>query len=230
VWRTDRTTNWDDLDANGRPQMEGDFRKAFSTPLVVTPAPGTPPLLLSAGSRAAYGYDLATGRELWKVQFRGFSTAPSPVWADGLAYFTTGQAQTELWAVRTDGTGEVTGTHVAWRTNRHVPLTPSPLVADGLLYLLADDGAVTCLEAASGALAWEGKVPGVYAASPVLAAGRLYLCSQQGKTSVLKAGRAFELLAANVLENGCMASPVVAGDALFLRTRTHLYRLGTNAK
>jgi outer membrane protein assembly factor BamB len=225
VWRTDRTTDWGDLDENGQPQREGDFRKAYNTPLVVARGPGVAPQLISVGSRAAYGYDLATGRELWKVGFRGFSTAPSPVWAQDLAFITTGQGHTELWAVRTDGEGEVTGSHVAWRYGHDVPLTPSPLVVDGLLYMVSDSGTATCLEATSGALVWSARVPGNYAASPVLADGRLYFCSQQGKTSVVKPGRSFELLATNVLDTGCMASPAVAGEALYLRTKTHLYRL-----
>jgi outer membrane protein assembly factor BamB len=215
VWRTDRTTAWDDLDANGHPQREGDFRKAFTTPLVITPGQGVAPQLLSIGSRAAYGYDLATGRELWKVGFRGFSTAPSAVWADGLAFITTGQGHTELWAVRTDGQGDATGSRIAWCSNRDVPLTPSPLVADGLLYMVSDSGTATCLDATSGTVVWEQRVTGNYAASPVLAEGRLYFCSQQGKTHVVKAGRAFELLATNIfrLRRWPRESGLALGDA-----------------
>jgi len=223
VWKTHRTTQWNDLDANGQPKREGDFRKAFSTPLVFEV--GGQPQMVSPGSKACYAYDPRTGEELWKVRHTAHTAVLRPVFAGGLAIFCTGLGGPQLWAVRPDGRGDVTATHVAWKARARAPRTPSPIVVDDLLYVVSDDGLATCLEVATGREVWRQRLGGNYAASPIYADGRLYFCSQQGKTTVLRPGRTCRVLATNRLAGGFMASPAVAGRALFLRTRTHLYRI-----
>ena len=224
VWRTDRTTVWTDLDENGIPKRDGDARKAFSTPRIFE-VDGKPQLF-SLASSAAYAYDPYTGKELWKVAHEGHSSSPSPLYYDGLAYVLTGYNHSGVWAVRVDGAGDVTDTHVAWRyAEKTVPQTPSPLIVDGLMYLVSNQGAATCLDAKTGAEIWSERIGGSYMASPIHASGRLYCFSSQGRSMVLKAGRTFELLAENELDEGFLASPAVAGDALLLRTKTHLYRI-----
>jgi hypothetical protein len=96
--------------------------------------------------------------------------------------------------------------------------------------MVNDNSTVTCLEAATGQLVWRERVGGNFAASPIVADGKIFLPNQQGKTFVLKPGRSFAPIATNTLEIGCMASPAVAGKALFLRTKTHLYRIEAAAK
>ncbi len=113
VWKTDRSVAWNDENVPGQMARDGDLRKAHSTPLIVTAA--GKPLMLSAGAKAAYGYDPRTGRELWKVQYDDWSTAPRPLFDRGLAFFVTGLAMRELWAVKTDGQGDVTDTGVVWK-------------------------------------------------------------------------------------------------------------------
>jgi outer membrane protein assembly factor BamB len=231
AWKTDRSVAWNDLDAQGKPAGGGDLRKAYSTPLVVDA--GGESQLISSGAKAMYAYDPRTGRELWRVRHNGYSAAARPLFGGGLAFVTTGFGLSELWAVRVDGRGDVTDTHVAWKTGKGVPKKPSPLLVDGLLVLLSDEGIVTCVEAATGREVWKERIGGEYSASPILADGRVYCFSHEGKATVLKAGRAFEVLATNVLEAGFMASPAVSGAALFLRTKTHLYRVeaaGAGAK
>lgn len=223
VWKTGRSTVWRDLDAQGRPTREGDFRKAFSTPLIVDV--GGKPLMISLGAKAAFAYDPRTGREIWKTHHAGHSSAPRPVAGNGLAFVTTGHGRTELWAVRVNGQGDVTNTHVAWKMRKDVPTTPSPLLVDGLLYVVSDRGVLTCLEAATGKQLWKERLGGNCIASPIYADGRLYFFSVQGKTTVLKPGRTYNVLATSRLASGFMASPAVSGKALFLRTKTHLYRI-----
>jgi len=223
VWKTDRTTEWNDLGPNGRPIAEGDMRKAFSTPLVIEVNGKSQ--MISAGSKATYGYDPRSGRELWKVSVPGYSSSARPVFGHRLAFITSGFGQTELLALRVDGRGDVTDTHVAWRTNRGVPRMPSPLLADDLLFMVSDSGVVTCLEAVTGKEVWKQRLGGEFAASLLYADGRVYCFNQEGETTVLKAARTYEVLARNTLASGFMASPAASGQALFLRTKTHLYRI-----
>jgi outer membrane protein assembly factor BamB len=223
VWKTDRSVAWNDANVPGQMARDGDLRKAHSTPLIVQAADR--PQLLSAGAKAAYGYDPRTGRELWRVQYPDWSVAPRPLYGNGLAYIVTGLSKKEMWAVKTDGQGDVTETAVVWKLKTHVGRYSSPLLVEGLIYMPAEESFISCFEAATGNVVWTERVGGKYAASPLYADGRLYFFSQEGKTTVIKPGRTFEVLATNTLDDGFMASPAVSGSALFLRTRTHLYRV-----
>ena len=223
VWKTDRSVAWNDEDVPGQMAKDGDLRKAHSTPLIVTVT--GQPQMLSAGAKACYGYDPRNGRELWRVQYADWSAAPTPLYREGLAYFITGLNKSEMLAVRTDGHGDVTDSHVAWRLKTHVARTASPILVDDLIYMVADESFVTAVEAATGKVVWSERIGGRYAASPIYADGRLYFCSQQGTTTILKPGRTFELLGTNTLATGFMASPAADGKALFLRTKTDLYRI-----
>jgi outer membrane protein assembly factor BamB len=224
VWRTERSIDFRDLGADGKPQAEGDYRKAFATPHVVTV--GGRPMLISIGSMATYGYDPLTGAERWRVEERGsFSGSTRPVVGHGLVFYPTGFPTGELLAVRPDGRGDVTGTHVVWRAGRSVPKKPSLLLVGDLIFTVGDSGVASCLEARTGALVWSARLGGNYSASPVWADGRIYVLGEEGNAAVIDAGRRFRLLAENRLDEGFLASPAVAGKALFLRSRTHLYRI-----
>ncbi len=228
IWKTDRSVEWNDANVPGQMAREGDLRKAHSTPLVAKVDGGLQ--LLSAGAKAAYGYDPLTGKELWKVRYPAWSAAPRPLCDNGLGFFVTGHGQTELLAVRLDGHGDVTDTHIAWKTDSMVPKTASPILVKDLLYMVSDDGLVTCLEASTGKQAWRSRIGGTYAASPIYGDDRIYFFSQQGKTTVLQPGKSCEVLATNTLANGFMASPAVSGKAFFLRTKTDLYRIEESAE
>ncbi|OGV63536.1 MAG: hypothetical protein A2283_23405 [Lentisphaerae bacterium RIFOXYA12_FULL_48_11] len=224
VWKTDRSVKWDDLGADGKPKIEGDYRKAFSTPFIVD-VKGKKQLICP-GSKAAYSYDPCTGKELWIcTELADYSVAARPVYGNGMVYVMTGQGKAGIKAIRIDGQGEVSGTHVAWKVERGGPKLPSPLLIDGFLYFTSADGFATCLDASTGALVWKERLGGTYAASPVYGDGRMYFFNQQGASTVLKPGRTYEVLATNRLDVGCMASPAVSGKALFVRTKTHLYRI-----
>lgn len=229
VWRTDRTTAWHDFDDQGVVISEGDLRKGFSTPIVVEA--GGKALLISPGSSAAFAYDAVTGKEVWSLPRVGHTPAPRPVHREGLVYLINGRGPTELMAVRAEGSGDISATNVAWKLEGPtLPQEPSPIVVGDLLFMISNNGVVTCLDAVTGDTVWSERVGGNYVTSPILADGNLYFCSIQGKTHVLRAGRAYEPLAVNVLEEGFMASPAVSGKALFLRSKTHLYRIESPGK
>jgi outer membrane protein assembly factor BamB len=223
VWKTNRSVAWNDENVPGQMAKDGDLRKAHSTPLIVNASGRTQ--MLSAGAKAAYAYDPRTGRELWRVQYADWSAAPRPLYAGGLAYIVTGLSKGELLAVKTDGEGDVTESAVAWRLKTRIGKYSSPILVDGLLYTAAAESFLSCLDARTGETVWTERIGGKFCASPIYADGRLYFFSQEGVTQVLKPGRALEVLATNTLADGFMASPAVSGRALFLRTKSHLYRI-----
>lgn len=224
-WLTKRSIDYMDIDPKtGKPEADGDWRKAFSTPFVAE-FDGKP-VMLSLGSKALYAYDPRTGSELWRTEERtNHSGSSRPVVGGGLIYSPTGLPRPQLWAIRPGGSGVVNDTHVQWIVPRNVPQKPSILLVNDLLFMVDDGGIVTCLEAKTGKDVWRQRVKGKHSASPIYAAGRIYLFSEDGPVSVIEAGPTFKLLAENVLDEGFMASPAVIGRSLIIRTRTHLYRI-----
>jgi outer membrane protein assembly factor BamB len=235
-WRQERSIDYKDLGPDGKPQSEGDFRKAFSTPHVAM-LDGKA-VLVSQGAKAAYGYEPLTGKELWRVEERtSHSAAGRPLVGHGLVFLTTGFSKGELLAIKPGKNGEVIDTkdiapaenghlQIAWKSKRNVPRKPSLILAGDLLFGIEDDGGMaSCYEAKTGAEVWRERVGGNHSASPLYAEGRLYFFADDGKTTILEAGRQFKKLAENKLDGGFMASPAVAGKALFLRSKTHLYRI-----
>jgi outer membrane protein assembly factor BamB len=204
---------------------KGEFRKAYATPHVVDV--NGQPTLISPGADWVYGYDPASGEELWRINYGqlGFSTVPRPVIGHGMAFIVTSFIQSRLLAIKYDGRGDVTQSHVVWTSDRQVPKKPSLLLVGDELYLLNDGGILTCLDAKTGEEHWRHRLGGQYSASPLYAGGRIYVFSQEGKATVIAPGTDYKELAQNELAAGFMASPAVTGNALILRTETHLYRI-----
>jgi len=215
VWKTDRPP----IDATYLP-----YRKAFSTPLVIHAA-GRRQMVIP-GAQWVVAYDPDDGEPIWWANYgSGFSNAPRPVFGHGMVYICTGFASRQLWAIRVDGRGDVTESHVAWKAGRQIPIRCSPLLIGEELYFISDSGVATCLDARTGENRWTERVSGNYSASPTYVDGRIYFFSQQGKATVLQPGREFVKLAENHLDDGFWASPAVVGRALVLRSDTHLYRV-----
>jgi outer membrane protein assembly factor BamB len=234
VWQKQRFIDFQDLGPDGQPDQGGDTRKAFATCQIA--AFGEQTILLSQGSRALSAYDAASGAELWRVEERSaYSGATRPVTGHGLVFFPSGFASGQVLAVRPGKQGEVLDAkaprppgmqlQVVWKTNRNAPKKPSLLLLGDLLYAIEDNGVATCWEAMTGVTVWSERLGGHYSASPLAADGRIYFFSEEGKTTVLAAGREFKKLAENQLGDGFMASPAVSSEALFLRSRTQLYRI-----
>jgi len=198
--------------------------QAYSTPLVITV--GDRDQLVSVGAYRAAAYDPLTGQEIWRVSYGdGFSNVPRPVYGQGLVFIATGFQTPSLIAVRPDGTGDVTRTHVAWTATRGAPYTPSPLLVGNDLYYVSDTGVLSLADATSGQIVWQQRLGGNYSASPVFADGRIYFQSEEGVTTVIAPGREFKRLATSRVDGATLASMAVSGGSFFLRTHTHLYRI-----
>jgi len=199
--------------------------QAYSTPLAIRV--GERDEIVSVGAYFTTAYDPQRGKEIWRVNYpEGFSNVPRPVYGNGLVYIATGFQQPSLLAVRADGAGDVTKTHVAWTLKRGAPLTPSPLLVGGELYVVSDGGIASCLNAATGETYWVQRLGGEYSASPVSADGRIYFLSEGGVATVIAAGRDFRVLARNALAGDMLASMAISDGSIFIRSDSHLYRIG----
>lgn len=204
------------------------FDQAYSTPLAIRV--GDRDQVVSVGAYRAAAYDPQSGKEIWRVGYRdGFSNVPRPVHGHGLVFIATGFQQPSLLAVRPDGTGDVTRTHVAWALERAAPLTPSPLLVGDELYVVNDVGIASCLDARTGTVRWVQRLGGNYSASPVFADGRIYISSEEGVTTVIAPGTPFRRLATNTLDGGILASLAIANGSFFIRSDRHIYRIAARA-
>jgi outer membrane protein assembly factor BamB len=197
---------------------------SFSTPLLIN-ANGRSQVV-SPSSGAVYAYDPKDGRELWRVRYaEGYSVVPRPVFGHGLLFISTAFDSPEAMAIRPDGQGDVTDTHVVWKLAKGAPKTPSMLLVGDELYFVSDGGIATCVDAKTGRVHWAERVGGNYSASPLLADGRIYLQNEEGIGVVLAPGKTFHQLAQNSLGERTLASYAVTDGALFIRTDAHLYRV-----
>ena len=199
--------------------------RAFSTPLVHQ-VNGTTQLICP-GADQCHGYNAVTGEELWHVRYNGFSNVPRPVAVGPVAVICTGFFKPELWAIDLAGTGNVTESHRRWKYRGPVPDTPSPILVDGQVIMVSNKGIVTSVNLESGDRNWVLRIGGNFSSSPIYAGGLLYFCSEEGVTKIVDPhAEKPHLVKANRLDGQIMASPIVVGQDLLIRTSKALYRIG----
>lgn len=202
----------------------GQSRIAHVTPLVVE-VNGRRELISPAGD-VVQGFDPRTGELLWTVQSRGEGVVPSVVQAEGLVVTVSGFEDPTIRAVRPGGRGDVTGSHLVWEQKRTVPMIPSFVPHEGLLFGVKENGLALSIDAKTGDIVWQQRLEGTFSASPVVAGGRVYFLSEDGETTVVEAGRSYREIARNKLDGEFQASPAVAPGQMVLRSWTHLYAVG----
>ena len=206
-------------------QRREPYDQSYTTPLIIQV--NGRDQVVSIGAFRAASYDPLTGKEIWRVRYGdGFSNVPRPVFSHGLVFIGTGFQEPSMLAVRPTGTGDVTGTHIAYTIERGAPFTPSPIIVGDEFYMVSDIGVASCLDVATGKIHWQQRVPGNYSASPVFADNRIYFLSEEGVATVIAPGKEFRRLAANSLEGTTFASIAVSQGTFFIRSDTHLYRIG----
>jgi outer membrane protein assembly factor BamB len=208
IWKTDR---------------RGLYR-SWSTPILVPVAASRDELIVNAQDHLR-AYDPATGSELWRVGGVTGWVTPSPVFAQGLIFACSGRDGPTM-AVRPGGQGDVTDTHLAWIDRRGAPYVCSPVAYGEELYVLNEQGIVSCYRATIGDLNYRQRLEGKFLASPVAGDGKLYFTNEIGTTYVVRSGPQFELLATNHLAEDCRASPAISAGSIYLRTDKALYRIG----
>lgn len=206
-----------------RPKASGN-QFAFSTPLPIALDGKTQVVL--PGAQHVCSYDPESGEEIWRVAYPGgFSVVPRPVFARGLVFVSSGFMNPVLYAIRPDGRGDVTDTHVAWTARKSIARNASFLVVGDEIYVVSDNGIASCFDARSGRRHWRQRLGGAFTSSPLDAAGRILFLAEGGETIVVESGTTFRELARNALGEETQASAAVADGALFVRTLTSLYRI-----
>ncbi len=195
---------------------------SWASPIIARTAKG-PQIITSAGERII-AHHPETGKVLWTVRCEGSLMTPSPIYAAGLVIAAI--AGDQVYAIRPDGKGDVTKTHVAWRSDDLVPNVPSPVAAGGLLFVPHSSGYLACCDVRTGRKLWEHEFDAVFYASPTVIRDRLYLLGRQGEAFAVRAGRTCEQIGKASLGEPCDASPAYADGCLYIRGASHLYCIG----
>lgn len=181
--------------------------------------------LMLSGSLCVAGYNPQSGVRQWILDGPTEQFVASPVYDGKLLFITGGFPQFHILAIRPNGHGNVTKTHVAWHTTKGCAYVPSPIIAgEGKYFLVVSDGGIaSCFEAASGKRYWMERIGTHYSASTAEAGGLVYFLSDSGVTTVVRPGPKFDVVAQNRLGEDCRASPALSRGCLFLRGQEHLY-------
>ena len=226
VWKTSRTTDYGDLDKEGKPTRDGDMRKAYHTPAVFEI--GGKEVLVSIGSRAAFGYDVATGKELWTIRHGGFNAAIPPLRLGDMLILNTGSERAHTVCVRIDDkmTGDITASHVLWDREKRNASESSLVIVNGTLYQTTRGGIVSAVDVRSGKDLWDDRMPGKHVPAPIVLGDKLLFSNDRGESFLVRASpEKFELVGKNQLGESISASPAIADGALYMRSSGAIYKI-----
>uniref|UniRef100_UPI003217297C outer membrane protein assembly factor BamB family protein n=1 Tax=uncultured Draconibacterium sp. TaxID=1573823 RepID=UPI003217297C len=208
--------------------LEPVYRKSYQTPIVIE-ADGKE-LLISNSAFLCFAHDVNTGEVIWTIEYGYDSTVSQPLFYNGLVYVNSGwiflenrERFTQQFAVDPTGRGDVTKTHVQWVYEDEVPQIPTPLIVDGLMYMVHDRGMVACLDAKTGKVIWKEKLKGNFNSSPIYAAGNIYFINVKGECTILKPGNTFQKIAENDIDGTVKTIPAFVDDKIVLRSDKYLY-------
>lgn len=204
VWRTDRPNR----------------TRSYCVPLIVEAAGKTQMVL--TGSKCTASYDPATGKQYWIIQGPTEQFVASVVYADDVFMVTGGFPEHHILGVRPDGQGDVTSTHILWRTTKATSYVPSPVAYQGLFFIVSDEGIGSCFDPKSGQRFWSERIGKHQSASLVAAGGYVYVLDDSGTTYVLRAGKKFDIVAKNELKEACYATPALSEGRIYIRTASRL--------
>jgi outer membrane protein assembly factor BamB len=222
VWKTDRQ----ELPSWGTPTVFANGDRAE---------------LITNAANYIRGYDARTGEELWRLGGSSKITAPTPIFANGLIIIASGRRpERPIFAVRPGARGDLTlekektsSAAIAWSKTARGSYMPTPLVYDGILYVLNNDGVFDAYEVETGKEIYRQRLEPIgsgFSASPVAADGRIYLSNEDGEMLVVAAGRAFRLISTNTMGELLMATPALSDGVMYVRSSSSLFAIGTAPK
>ena len=205
-------------------QSEAKKKFSFCTPLIIDV--NGQKQLITPGSGVVNALNPKDGTEIWRFNYdQGYSVVPRPIFAHGILFISTGFDKPVVLAIKPDGKGDVTATHLAWSIDKFAPHDPSMVVIGDELYFVADNGVLSCVDAKTGQIHYQERCSGPISASPLVADSKLYLQDEKGLGVVVKPGKTFQILAKNDLAEHSLASYAVIGSDLLIRTEGNLYRI-----
>ena len=199
--------------------------RSYVTP-IIREIDGITQMILS-GSLCIASYDPRNGKRHWIVDGPTEQFVASMVYDGKYVFATGGYPERHTLAIRPGGKGNVTDTHIAWRTTRGAAYVPSPIISGRYLLMVADSGIASCFEARTGKRHWMERLPGGHSPSPVSADGLVYFVSDRGVTTIVRPSETFAVIAKNKLGESVSASPAISQGQIFLRTHQHLYCIGS---
>ena len=197
--------------------------RSYVTPIIRKISDRTQMVL--SGSKSVASYDPATGKRHWIIDGPTEQFVASMVYDGKFLFITGGFPARHILAIRPDGRGNVTDTHIAWRTNRGAAYVPSPIVEGPYFLIVSDNGIASCFEAKNGNRLWMERLGGGHSASTVSAGGLVYFVSDKGVTTVVRPGKKFEVVAKNELGERCSASPAISGGTIYIRGHKNLFAI-----
>ena len=216
AWKTNRSVDFSDVQVNQR--------KAYGTPFIIPR--GNSNQMVSIGAKGVYSYDPENGKELWKAEHRGWSIAPRPVYGEGLVFTMIDRDRPEMWAIKPNGSGDITETHIEWKETKRMPPRASPIIIKGLLFVVDRNGYISCIEAKTGKSIWQKRMKGRFSASPILANNLIYFFNEDTVCTIIKPTRELEIVAENKLSTDkLMATPAFDENSIYIRTENNLYRI-----
>jgi len=216
TWKTNRSVDFSDVQVNQR--------KAYGTPFIIPR--GNSNQMVSIGAKGVYSYDPENGKELWKAEHRGWSIAPRPVYGEGLVFTMIDRDRPEMWAIKPNGSGDITETHIEWKETKRMPPRASPIIIKGLLFVVDRNGYISCIEAKTGKSIWQKRMKGRFSASPILANNLIYFFNEDTVCTIIKPTRELVIVAENKLSSDkLMATPAFDENSIYIRTENNLYRI-----
>ena len=214
AWKTDRNLKYG--------TDNGDWKKAYCTASVFE-IDGKPTLIYPS-AKATVAYDPSNGKPIWTVYHDGMNASARPILTDdGLVILTNGMGRMD--AVKPQGTGDITKTNIGWTISKNVTRRPSPILADGNLFMFNDKGIASCVRAKDGEILWQKRIGGTFAASPIYDGENIFAFSEKGQIFAFQPSDTYEVIEESQLGDGFKASPAVSGDRLILRSISKLYCL-----
>jgi len=202
---------------------------SWSTPLLVKTAKRAE--LITSGTESIVSYDPGTGKELWTHKGVESNAIPSPVANSEMVYLVAGFPAKIAMAIRLGGSGDLTGTpNVPWTYAKGTAYVPSPILYGDYLYLTTDRGILTCIDAKTGEVKYEGgriPIPATFTASPVAFEGKILMTSEDGDTFIIKAGPKHEVIGTNSVGEPVYASPAIADGRIYIRGEKNIYCIGS---
>ena len=211
-------------------RVSRDQRRSWATPLLIKTAQRTE--MVTSGPNKIISYDPGTGRELWSAPGVVSNPIPSPVAGQGLVFVTAGSDTKRAFAIRLGGSGDLAGTsNLVWSYDKGTAYVPSPILYNDYLYLVTDAGAITCIEAGTGKVIYQTRIPMAarFTASPVAFEGKILFVSEDGDSFILKGGPTPEILNANALGEPVYASPAIVPGRILIRGQDNLYCIANGA-